>query len=146
VVRALEVWESTGRTFSSWHQTTPSPTSLRVLRLGIGLPLPELTPLLATRIRAMLNVGALDEARTALIRCPDTGAPGWSGIGCAELAAHLQGRLSLQECLELWTRNTRAYAKRQWTWFRADKRILWHRPEESAALEVQARAFLEVPV
>lgn len=40
--------------------------------------------------------------------------------------------------MELWTRNTRAYAKRQWTWFRADARILWQRPGEEDALERRA--------
>ncbi len=141
-VRALEVWESTGRTFSWWHAQTPPPAAYRVLRLGIGLPLQELSPLLEKRIAAMIESGALEEARTALRICPDTQAPGWSGIGCAETAAYLRGELSLDRCLELWARNTRAYAKRQWTWFRADKRILWHRPGEYEALEKLVEDFL----
>ena len=144
VVRALEVWESTGRTFTWWHARTPPPPDRPVLRLGVGLPLDELTPLLRARILAMLEAGALDEARAALARCPDTTAPGWTGIGCAELAAHLTGTLSLDECVELWTRNTRAYAKRQWTWFRADARILWQRPGEEDALERRAVEFLKL--
>lgn len=143
VLRALEVWESTGRTFSEWHRLTPPPAGLKVLRLGIGLPLPELTPLLGARIRAMLEAGALDEARAAQIRCPDTSAPGWSGIGCAELAAHLAGDLDLDACVDLWTRHTRAYAKRQWTWFRADSRVVWLRPQEYGKMEKLARTFLE---
>ena len=61
-----------------------------------------------------------------------------------ELAAHLDGRLSLDACVELWTRNTRAYAKRQWTWFRADDRILWQRPGEWDVLERRAAEFLHV--
>lgn len=144
IVRALEVWESTGKTFTWWHAHTPPPPPRPVLRLGVGLPLDELTPLLRARILAMLEAGALDEARVALARCPDTSAPGWSGIGCAELAAHLDGRLSLDACVELWTRNTRAYAKRQWTWFRADDRILWQRPGEWDVLERRAAEFLHV--
>ena len=46
--------------------------------------------------------------------------------------------------MELWTRNTRAYAKRQWTWFRADARILWQRPGEEDALERRAVEFLKL--
>lgn len=141
-VRALEVWECTGKTFSWWHSRTAPPAEYRVLRLGIGLPLPELTPFLEKRITLMLKAGALDEARRALVRCPDTKAPGWSGIGCAETAAYLEGRMNLELCVELWAKNTRAYAKRQWTWFRADERILWHRPGEHAAIEGLAREFL----
>lgn len=144
VVRALEVWESTGRSFSWWHSRTPPPLDRPVLRLGVGLPLDELTPLLRDRILTMLKAGALDEARAALTRCPDTTAPGWTGIGCAELAAHLMGRLRLDECVDLWTRKTRAYAKRQWTWFRADARIVWHRPGDGNALADRALEFLDL--
>ena len=141
-VRALEVWEGTGKTFTWWHTQATPPAAYNVLRLGIGLPLPELSPFLARRIELMLEAGALEEARRALTRCPDTAAPGWTGIGCAETAAFLEGRLSLPECIELWTRNTRAYAKRQWTWFRADQRIRWFRPGEHASLEASVREFL----
>ncbi|WP_294447775.1 tRNA (adenosine(37)-N6)-dimethylallyltransferase MiaA [uncultured Mailhella sp.] len=143
-VRALEVWEATGKTFSWWHSQTTPPAPWPVLRLGIGLPLPELSPFLRKRIDIMLEQGALTEARRALAACPDTSAPGWSGIGCAETAAFLQGNMSLPECLELWMKNTRAYAKRQWTWFRADKRILWFRPGEHRNLEAPVKEFLGI--
>lgn len=142
IARALEVWESTGKTFTWWHAHTPPPLPRPVLRLGVGLPLDELTPRLHARIVTMLEAGALEEARAALAHCPDTAAPGWSGIGCAELAAHLEGALSLDECVDQWTRHTRAYAKRQWTWFRADARIVWQRPGEWDTLERRAVEFL----
>ena len=143
-VRALEVWESTGKTFSWWHAQTPPPAKWQTLRLGIGLPLPELTPFLEKRIKIMIRNGALEEAESALKACPDTSAPGWTGIGCAETAACLSGSLSLDQCVELWTRNTRAYAKRQWTWFRADKRILWFRPSQNEDLTPVVKTFLNI--
>ncbi len=144
ILRALEVWESTGQTFTWWHSRTPmAEHAPPVLRLGIGLPLDELTPLLERRIHAMLAGGALEEAAAALRSCPDLGAPGWSGIGCAELGAHLAGQISRDECLKRWIRNTRAYAKRQWTWFRADKRIHWLRPLEDAELIDAASSWLK---
>lgn len=141
-VRALEVWEGTGRTFTWWHRHASAPAPFEVLRLGVGLPLTELEPFLVRRIHLMLEAGAMEEARRALALCPDTQAPGWTGIGCAEAAAHLAGSLNLDACIALWARNTRAYAKRQWTWFRADKRMLWFRPGEHAPLEKAALDFL----
>jgi tRNA dimethylallyltransferase len=143
IVRALEVWESTGHAFSWWHGRTPEPARRDVLRLGIGLPLGELAPLLGKRIRAMLKAGAMEEGLAALKRCPDLTAPGWTGIGCAEVGACLTGLTGLEECVDAWERNTRAYAKRQWTWFRADRRIRWLRPEDLPALEREAREFLD---
>ena len=143
IVRALEVWQSTGRTFSWWHEHAMPQTCFKALRLGIGLPLKELTPLLGRRIGLMLENGAVAEAQNALLRCPDRNAPAWSGIGCMELGAHISGEIGMEECVRLWTANTRAYAKRQWTWFRADKRIRWLRPGEFGELDRLAFRFLE---
>lgn len=134
ITRALEVQEATGKPFSWWHGRPLPQSPYRVCKLGVGLELAELTPLLARRIEAMLQAGALEEARAALDRCPDPQAPGWSGIGCAEVHAYLSGRLSLDACRELWLKNTRAYAKRQLTWFRADKSVRWFRPEQTKAM------------
>lgn len=130
LIRALAVHAATGHSFSWWHAQTPPPPYPHVIRLGVALPLEYLTPRLFARIHAMLDAGAMDEARTAMDICPDPAAPGWSGIGCAELHEHLTGSLSLDETIELWFKNTRAYAKRQLTWFRADSRIRWFAPAD----------------
>lgn len=132
IARALEVFTATGKKFSDWHKETPQNTKYDVLRIGIGLPLDELAPILYKRTSIMLEQGALDEARKALEICPDITAPGWTGIGCIEIANYLLGKYSLEECQALWNKNTRAYAKRQWTWFRPDTRIRWFRPEEQS--------------
>jgi tRNA dimethylallyltransferase len=131
ITRALEVHEATGKAFSWWHDRGLPQSPYRSRKVGIGMGLAELTPLLARRIDIMLERGALEEARAALERCSDPKAPGWSGIGCAEVYGHLTGQLTLEECRVLWFKNTRAYAKRQLTWFRADKDIRWFRPERT---------------
>lgn len=142
-LRALEVWTATGKPLSWWHAHPPDDAGrYRALKLGVALDLDALEVLLARRIDVMLEAGALDEARAALKNCPDTQAPAWSGIGCAELLRHLQGELSLEEAKALWLRNTRAYAKRQMTWFRKDTSIVWVEPGEQGqrrALEAVCR-------
>ena len=130
IVRALCVYEATGKTFSWWHGQTPPPREADVLRIGLRLPLDTLTPLLARRIDLMLEAGALDEARAEYASFPDGTLPGWSGIGCRELHSYLSGALPLDAARELWIKNTRAYAKRQLTWFNADSRIQWFAPDE----------------
>ncbi len=131
ISRALEVFTATGKKFSEWHKETPENTEYEILRIGIGLPLEELTPILQLRTKIMLEKGALEEAQKALEICPDITAPGWTGIGCIEIAKYLRKEYDLQECQYLWNKNTRAYAKRQWTWFRADNRIHWFKPKEN---------------
>ena len=128
VTRALEVWQATGKPFSWWHSRPVPRPAYTVRKIGIELPMPELEPLLAKRIDLMLEAGALEEAGAALLQCRNPDAPGWSGIGCAEILAYLNNAISLDECRALWLKNTRAYAKRQYTWFRADKDIRWFKP------------------
>lgn len=144
VTRALEVFEATGRTFSWWHQHSPLTGSFDYIYLGIGLPLPDLEPVLARRIEQMLAAGALDEARAAMKKCADPKAPGWSGIGCAELYRYLTGDLSLDDARFLWRKNTRAYAKRQLTWFRAEPEVQWFAPHDYEAIYDTVRAALSL--
>ena len=88
----------------------------------------------------MLEAGALEEARAEYARCPDGTLPGWSGIGCRELYQYLSGAATLDAAKDLWIKNTRAYAKRQLTWFTADSRIRWFAPgEDTAVLDLVER-------
>jgi tRNA dimethylallyltransferase len=138
VTRALEVLEATGKNFSWWHKHSAGRPRFEYLYLGVRLELSALEPRLERRIALMLEKGALEEARAALERCPDPAAPGWSGIGCAELYRTLNGALTLEEAKKLWLKHTRAYAKRQLTWFKAEKEICWHSPERFANMEALA--------
>ncbi len=141
IIRALEVCQSTGRPFTWWHSNSMSTPLCVGPLLTLDASLTWLEPRLARRLDLMLAGGALDEARTAMRHCADPAAPGWSGIGCAEALAHLQGRLSLEDCRTLWLRNTRAYAKRQLTWFRARPEAQWLPPDDPAAVVEAACRF-----
>jgi tRNA dimethylallyltransferase len=145
ITRALEVCEGTGRKFSWWHEQRTAMPERRALFFGVGLPLSELEPVLKTRIDLMLERGAVEEAEAAMRKCADRAAPGWSGIGCAELFAYLTGQMDLESCKKLWQANTRAYAKRQLTWFRADKSISWFAPGEHEKMLSTAVLWLKSP-
>jgi len=147
-LRALEVYGGTGKTFSWWHGQPLAPAPFRALKLGLALPAPVLATRLAARIEAMLATGALEEARRAFERCPDPSAPVWSGIGCAELLSYLQGNISLDQAKELWLKNTRAYAKRQVTWFNKDPDMCWYAaddPNLAQTIAATVGQFLETP-
>ena len=91
----------------------------------------------------MLERGALREAQEAYALCPDKTAPGWSGIGCAELYRHIAGEISLEACREAWLKNTRAYAKRQMTWFRRETGKIPFPPEDIPGMLTACATFLE---
>lgn len=139
--RALEVFIATGKTFSWWHERGEQGTGYKPVYIGIGLSLAELEPLLARRIDMMLANGAIEEARAAMLVCSDRTSPGWSGIGCQELYEHLCGEISLDECRSLWLKNTRAYAKRQLTWFRGNPDIPWFAPNELEKIDKYLEAI-----
>ncbi len=146
ILRALEVFEATGKALSWWQANRQQPGApWPVLRLGIGMDLAALTPLLARRIETMLEAGAIEEAERARTRCDDPRTPGWSGIGCVELYAYLTGTLDAVQLRRVWLANTRAYAKRQLTWFRADKRLEWFAPDALPAVLSRVRAWLDAP-
>ncbi|MBC7179017.1 MAG: tRNA (adenosine(37)-N6)-dimethylallyltransferase MiaA [Roseovarius sp.] len=123
VQRAWEVQRATGRGLVAWQDDTPAPL----------LPLNACTPLLITtdkewltariarRFDAMLEAGALDEAR-ANLPLWNPALPSMKAIGAPELIAHLRGDMTLDQAREAATIATRQYAKRQRTWFRARMR------------------------
>ena len=143
ICRALEVFEATGRPLTWWHAQTSRPQGLRALKIGLRTDLASLTPRLERRIGLMLEAGALEEVRLAYEGCPDRNAPGFSGIGCPELLAVLLDGLDMAAARIDWLRSTRAYAKRQLTWFNKDADIAWHDPLDAAGMVGRAAAFLE---
>jgi tRNA dimethylallyltransferase len=142
VCRALEVFAATGKTLTWWHGQTRPPEGLRVLKIGLRTDLAALTPRLERRIGLMLEAGALDEVRQAYAACPRRDAPGFSGIGCPELLAVLLDGLDMAQARADWLRSTRAYAKRQLTWFNKDRDIAWHDPADTEGMVERAGVFL----
>lgn len=134
ICRALEVFQASGRPLSWWHVHGRSGQGLKLFIIGLRLPRPELHDRLARRIDVMLGQGAIREIQRAWEGCPDPGAPGFSGIGCRELLAHLRGETSLERARDLWLFRTRAYAKRQETWFNSIPDVHWVAAEDQAAV------------
>ncbi len=138
VIRALEVYEVTGRPISSWQQKgTPD---FEFLLFAIDIPRQELYRRVDERVEQMFAAGLLDEVRALLDRGVSPDAPAMSSIGYAESIAHLQGRLSLSEAIERTRLATHRLIRSQEQWFRRDDpRITWVRDPES--IELQANIF-----
>lgn len=142
IARALEVLLGTGRTLTQWFAEQKRGTvEVALCKVGVSTTLAELEPRLDARIDAMLERGAVDEVRRAFERTPDREAPGFTGIGCAELLAHILGELDLDAARARWLHNTRAYAKRQLTWFAKEEGVRWIRPEGLDRLPGLVRAW-----
>lgn len=142
ITRALEVLEGTGKPLGWWHALPLPPPPYAALAFLVDMPLHALAPRLEQRIDAMIDAGAVAEARAARIRCDDPAAPGWSGIGCAELYEHITGKTDLAHCRAAWLANTRAYAKRQRTWFRRETGMTPAAPEDTENVLRRCAEFL----
>ncbi len=118
ILRALEVPLLTGHTLAWWHaHSPPEAPPVPVLPFVLEVPRPLLLERVDRRVGEMVEAGLLDEVRGLLERYgPD--APGLNAHGYAELLPYFRGERTLDEALELVRRNTRAYTKRQVTWFR----------------------------
>ena len=134
-VRALEVAAITGRRFSSFATAWKvfPPANLRVA--GIRIPASALGRRIEARVRAMLAGGLVDEVHRLQEAGVGPSLTARQAIGYAEVLAHLEGRLSLDEAAEGTIRRTRALARRQMAWFRRDPRIRWFDTGEGGAAE-----------
>ncbi len=120
ILRALEVLAVTGQSLAALQAAHRFPASpYRTLKLGLILPREELYRRIEQRVEAMLAAGWLAEVAGLLARYPPDLKP-LKSLGYRHLAAHLQGGLSLAAAVEAIKRDTRRYAKRQLTWFKAD--------------------------
>lgn len=145
VMRAWEVFRATDKTISWWHAQHGRKERARLKVVGLRLDRSELHDRLARRIDLMLEQGALDEAGRAWSQCPDMTAPAYSGIGCKELLAFMHGRASLDQARERWLVRTRAYARRQETWFNNTPDVDWLAPDDAKGLAEVFKGWLERP-
>jgi tRNA dimethylallyltransferase len=116
--RALEVALLTGRALSWWQREARETGAMRPWYIHLTLPREALRRRIAERVDRMLADGLADEVRGVLAGGVRPDAPGLDGVGYREVVAMLQGRLPAAELREAIERATRAYAKRQETWFR----------------------------
>jgi tRNA dimethylallyltransferase len=123
VVRALEVTVGAGRPFSSYGPGVDAYPVSPFRQVGLALDRAELDRRIEARYQDQLEAGFVAEV-AALARRPLSRTAA-QALGYAELAAHLDGRLSLSEALDTAVRRTRRFARRQERWFRRDPRITW---------------------
>jgi tRNA dimethylallyltransferase len=134
IMRAWEVWKSTGRGLTDWHTDAQKPLLPLDQTNAFVLDAPKawLTPRINQRFGQMLEQGALDECQDNLTGW-DPARPSSRAIGAPELMAHLRGEMTLDAAIEAAEIATRQYAKRQRSWFRARmKDWTWINPSTDA--------------
>lgn len=143
LMRALEVPLLTGHTLPWWHRNAPPvEPPMPVLPFVLQVPKERLYPAIDRRVTEMVDAGLVDEVRGLVERYGED-APGLNAHAYIELFPYFRGERTLDEALDLARKNTRAYTKRQLTWFRTQlpEGAIWldaTRPRAELADEIVA--------
>ena len=127
VIRALEVYETTGVTMTEWNRRSKENADKKDC-LIIGLDYIDRETLydrIDKRVDIMLELGLLEETKMLFdegLLCSKTAS---QAIAYKEFIPYFSGDDNLENCIETLKRNSRRYAKRQLTWFRRNKDINW---------------------
>jgi tRNA dimethylallyltransferase len=125
VERALEVWLTSGRPISEWERPgSAAAEEMVTTKIGLRMERSRLVARLDERVAAMYEAGLVDETRGLLARYPRSARP-FGAIGYAEAAAIVMGEIGVDAAIGETRRRTRAYAKRQMTWLRAERNMQW---------------------
>ena len=127
IMRALEVYLSTGLKYSILRKNTPHKRDFKIIKIGINRDRKELFENINNRVDLMVDEGLIDEAKQFF---PLKNLNALNTVGYKELFDYFDNKITLEKAIENIKTNTRRYAKRQLTWFRKDSDITWFLPEQ----------------
>jgi tRNA dimethylallyltransferase len=131
IVRALETIESTGRSISKHHQDHSfADEPFNSLKIALQMDRQKLYNRIDQRVDLMIEAGLVDEVKKLLSLGYSADLKAMQSIGYRHVADFLEGRLTWDECVRTLKRDTRRFAKRQFTWFGRDQQIQWYRPDQ----------------
>lgn len=140
VVRALEIVQTTGRGKNEIETAMPPP--YRILKIGLDLPRPLLHERIDRRLLEMVASGLVEEMAALLSAGYSPDLPALSSLGYKEIAAYLDGEITLAAAVERIGVETRRFVRHQYTWFRRLPDIHWfddsHAPQPSIRTLVAA--------
>ena len=146
IIRALEVLEASGQSITEKqeaHRFGDQP--YEAMRVGLALERDALYEKIDRRADRMIEEGLVGEVQGLLDRGYGASLKPMQSLGYRHMVRHLRGDFDLSEALRLLKRDTRHYAKRQMTWFGADRDMMWFHPGDLDALHEKVDAFLSRP-
>jgi tRNA dimethylallyltransferase len=122
IIRALEVFEATGKPFSSYRTATANKRPFNIIKLGLDMDRELLYNRINKRVDIMVEQGLIDEVKSLL---PYRNVNALNTVGYSEIFDYFDGKSDLPTAIAAIKQNTRRFAKRQLTWFRKDKEMIW---------------------
>lgn len=135
IIRALEVFETTGKPLSEHFLETHSPLrDFHILKIGLKLERKILYSKIEERVDRMFERGIADEVQSLLDAKVPEDSPPFRALGYKHVLRYIKNEISLEEAVSLTKRDTRRYAKRQMTWFRKMEGIQWFSPLQFSSI------------
>ena len=132
LLRALEIFLATGKTFSSYKSAKIKERPFEIIKIGLITERKILYQRINTRVDKMLEKGLLEEVELLI---PFKHRNALQTVGYKEIFAFFNNDCTLEKAVENIKQNTRRFAKRQITWFRKDKNIKWFNPNQISEIK-----------
>lgn len=143
MIRALEYYHETGEPISRHNEAEaakPSPYAFRYFVLNDKRE--NIYRNIEKRVDSMLKGGLVEEVKALKARGYQKGMVSMQGLGYKEILSFLDGEISLEEAVYLLKRDTRHFAKRQLTWFRRERDVIWINKDEFGYDDDKILAFM----
>ena len=144
VIRALEYYHETGETMSSHNEEQrkkESPYSFLYAVLTMNRSV--LYERINKRVDSMVSLGLINEVQTLMNRGYHRDLVSMQGLGYKEIAAALDGEITMEEAIYQLKRDTRHFAKRQMTWFKREKEVSFFDKDHYSSTEELVNAIIE---
>lgn len=136
VIRALEIYELTGKTMSEINEMNKPKARYNHLIIGLEMDRKTLYNRINRRVDQMIMDGLIEEVRTLYHKGYEK-TQAMQAIGYKEIIPYIKGEMTKEKAIELLKRNTRRYAKRQYTWFRNKLDVHWYQLDESGQFPLE---------
>jgi len=144
MIRALEYFAATGRSITEAQGRHGfQDRRYEFIKIGIFSDRDSLFERIDGRAAAMIAAGLVEETRELLARGYREDLKPMQSLGYKHIFNYLKGICSLEEAQASMARDTRKYAKRQMTWFRAEKNMIWMPPDDVPGIERRIAEFLD---
>jgi len=135
IIRALEVYELTGKPISDFQQQFSAAPKDDWLVLGLQRDKADASSRINARVKKMSELGLVDEVKALLTESKPLSQQARCAIGYAEIIEYLQGTETLDKAIENIKINTRRFAKAQRTWFKTFRFVNWLDVQENDTVE-----------
>jgi tRNA dimethylallyltransferase len=143
IIRALEIFEVTGKPISSFHDEHQfSNNKYWALKICIHSDRKKLYEHINQRVDEMMKNGFLNEVNMLLKKGYAPELKSMQSLGYRHMVEFISGKISWEEALDHMKRDTRRYAKRQLTWFKADQEMKWFTPDQIEQMQDEIDRFL----